>query len=185
MKKALIATIVLTALAATSLVAQEQRTVYSPLPCPHPVTIIIKGSSSAPTPDPKDLGPTLGPASAGSQWNQTATNKHFGHTFHFPAPPRECCLMTSGTIIVKVKALQGGPAHSSSSANDAFSLVSNGVVISQQQPWNNSGVATGAVATLTFTVPQSALNNGAVSIFGQDDSAFQGADLTLRGCCLK
>jgi len=180
MKKTLIATIVLAALAAP-LLAQEERHPGPPVPCPHPVSVVILAGTTPPTPDQMDLGPQLYPTSVGSQWNQTAVNKHFGHTFHFA---KECCLMTSGTLTVKIKALQGGPAKSATSANDAVNLVSNKTVVQQQQPWIN-GVSTGATTVVTFNVPASVLSRGLLSIFVQDDTAVLSAELKMTGCCIR
>jgi hypothetical protein len=166
--------------------AQDARSIdYPAVACPRPMTLILNGANAAPQPLNTDLGGTLYPGTVGSQWNQTATDKQFGHTFRFPAPGRECCVMTSGVLTVRVKALQGGGPKSSTSANDSVNLVSNGVVIQQQQPWNNSGVATGAVATLTFNVPANVLATGNVSLYVQDDTGVLSADLALRGCCVK
>jgi hypothetical protein len=200
MKKMLAVSFVLITLAAPLLLAQEARTaaaapqdvrsvdaIVAPVACPRPVTLVINGASGAPQPLNTDLGPTLYPGTVGSQWNQTAADKHFGHTFRFaaPLPGRDCCLMTWGVLTVRVKALQGGGPKSSTSANDSFNLVSNGIVIQQQQPWNNGGVSTGAIATLTFNVPANVLATGNVSFYAQDDSAVLTADLSLRGCCLR
>jgi len=156
-----------------------------PVLCPRPITQTINGTATAPQPVSSDLG-TLYTMSVGSQWNQTATDKQFGHTFRFVSPKNgECCLLTWGVLTVRAKALQGGGPNSSTSANDSFNLISNGVVVQQQQPWKNTGVATGAVATLTFNVPPNVLATGIVSFFAQDDSAILSADLSLRGCCLR
>ena len=192
-KKALIAIVVsiatLAGPIAAPLIAQEAapqqdaRIAIPLVPCPRPYSTVIQGANGAPAPDAADLGPAYA-TSVGSQWNQTAVDKHFGHTFRFPTT-KDCCLITSGTLTIKVKALQGGPPNSATSANDSFTLFSNGVNISQQQPWKNTGVATGATATLTFNVPANVLATGKVSIYGQDDSAFISADLRLQGCCIK
>jgi hypothetical protein len=187
MKPTLIVSFVLAALAAPLLLAQTSRVAPSAFdaPCPRPITQTINGTATAPQPLSSDLVSLYG-TSVGSQWNQTAINKHFGHTFRFVSPKNgECCLMTSGQLTVRVKALQGGGPNSSTSANDAFSLVSNGVAIQQQQPWLTTGVATGTIATLTFNVPPNVLANGVLSFFAQDDSAVLSADLSLRGCCLR
>ena len=185
MKRILSSILALAALTAVAAMAQEERLPAPGVPCPRPVTITIHGASGPATPDPADLTPALVTATAGSQWNQTAVNKGFAHTFHFPAPPRECCLMTSGKLTIRVKALQGGPKASSTSANDGFTLISHGLSISGQAPWNTTGVATGTVATLTFVVPPNVLSQGMVTIYGEDDSAVLSADLILQGCCLK
>jgi hypothetical protein len=182
-RKSLVACIVFTGiLSASAAMAQESRRVGPPVPCPHPITITINGGSTPPTPDPADFG--AGANVIGSVWNQTATDKHFGHTFHFPAPGRECCIMTSGTLRVTVKALQGGPKGSPTSANDSINVMSSGVNFGQQQPWLN-GVATGATTTLTFTIPPNILAKGQFSLYVQDDTAVVSAQLILSGCCLK
>ena len=93
--------------------------------------------------------------------------------------------MTSGTLRVNVKALQGGPRGSATSANDSISIISGGVVVSQQSPWYTTGVATGATATLTFTIPANILAKGEFSLYAEDDTAVVSAHLTLSGCCLK
>ncbi len=161
MKRTFSSILAVAALAAFAVHGQELRP-GPPVPCPHPVTLTIIGASSPPAPDPADFGPTLAPGVVGSQWNQTAINRHFGHTFHFISPGKECCLMTSGKLTIKVKALQGGSKGSSTSANDGFTLISQGVSVSGQAPWNTTGVTTGTIATLTFNVPASVLGRGVV-----------------------
>lgn len=182
-KKSLVAGIVLTGLLSAGLVmGQEVRRPGPPVPCPHPITITINAGSSAPTPDLTQF--PAGSNVAGSVWNQTAINKHFGHTFHFPAPGRECCIMTSATLRVTVKALQGGGKGSPTSANDSISILSGGVVALQQSPWLN-GVATGATTTLSFNIPANVLATGQFSLYAEDDTAVVSAQLVLTGCCLK
>lgn len=181
--KYLVASIVLTGILSASLaMAQEDRKPGPPVPCPHPITITINAGSAPPTPDPADFA--AGSNVAGSVWNQTATDKHFGHTFHFPAPGKECCIMTSGTLRVTVKALQGGPKGSPTSANDSVNVMSSGVGFGQQSPWLN-GVVTGATTTLTFPIPANILAKGQFSLYVQDDTAVVSAQLVLTGCCLK
>ena len=130
--------------------------ILGPVPCPRPVSQVIQGASSAPTPDASDLPPNT--ALTGYAWNQTARDKVFAHTFHFAK--EVCCLMTRGTLVVTVKALDSGPAGSATSAN-------------------------GATKVLTFTVPASALSLGRVSLLAQDDTAIVSADLRLEGCCIR
>ncbi len=182
-KKSLVAGIVLTGLLSAGLVmGQEVQRPGPPAPCPHPVTITINAGSAAPAPDLTQF--PAGSNVAGSVWNQTAINKHFGHTFHFPAPGRECCIMTSATLRVTIKALQGGRKGSPTSANDSISILSGGVSVLQQSPWLN-GVATGATTTLSFNIPASVLATGQFSLYAEDDTAVVSATLVLTGCCLK
>jgi len=179
--------------AAGALVAQTgARTDYQlVVPCPHPVTITRTAPSSPPTPptpDPATFTGVLGTAVAGSVWNQTAADKGFGHTFYFPKPGKECCLMTRATLTVTIKALQTGPPKSASSANDWVQLVSNGASVPgfAQQPFIGGVTVVGQTATATFTnIPQNLLNTGMLSFYVQDDSAVVSAQLKLEGCCLQ
>lgn len=192
MKKLCIILTVLTALCAGWLNAQEARIAAGAeaiavpaVPCPRPVSTTLKGATP-PTSEAADLGAANTAAVAGSQWNQTAINKHFAYTFRFPAPPRECCLMTSGTLTVRIKALQGGSPGSPTSVNDAVHIMSNGTAVAglSQQPWLG-GVATGTIATLNFNIPAAVLKTGRVTFYVQDDAAVLDATLTVRGCCLQ
>lgn len=182
--------LLLTGAVAGPLMAQEAavRGIPQPqVPCPHPITQTIKAPPpSPPTLDPADFNGALGTAVAGSVWNQTAPDKGFGHTFHFPFPGKECCLMTKGTLIVTVKALVSGPAGSSTTANDWVQLVQNGASVpgSGQQPFA-SGATLGQQAVVTINVPANILATGRVSFYVQDDSAVVSAELRLTGCCLK
>jgi len=197
MKALIVSTMLIGSLAAGSLAAQEDArsaaaaqegvAVAQPAPCPHPISLTINGTSTRPSVDPADVPASLVASLAGSQWNQTAVDRHFGHTFHFPAPTpgKECCLMTSGILTVKVKALQGGPPKSATSANDGINLFSHGVVFAGQSPWYTSGVTTGQTATLTFTIPPSVLATGEFTLYVQDDTAVLSAELKLQGCCLR
>lgn len=184
MKQTYLATLALAALmAAAPLAAQEVQRIDGPaVPCPHPVSTVIKGSAHPPTPNPADFPPNVGVA--GSVWNQTQADKHFGHTFKFPAPGRECCVWTSATLVVTIKALQGGAFGSSSSGNDAVHLFSQGVSFATQNAWP-SGATTGQTRSLTFNIPANILAKGEFSLYVQDDTAVLSADLTLRGCCLR
>jgi hypothetical protein len=168
-------------LVAGSGLAQVERIAPGPqVPCPYPISQIIKGNATPPSADPSDLPP--GTNVAGSAWNQTAVNQHFGHTFRFPT--KDCCAYTRGTLIVTVKALQGGPRGSATSANDSVYVFSGPTRVGEQQPWL-SGVTTGATTTLTFNIPQNILNNGHLTLYVQDDTAVVSADLRLEGCCIR
>jgi len=184
MKKVLIAAVMFTAFAAT-LAAQEKR-VDGEVLCPMPIHITIKGESHPPTPDPKDFGPKLAPLVAGSQWNQTAVNKAFGTTFHFPPHEKPCCAWTRGTLVVTVKALQGGPKDSSTSGNDDLEIFSGGSAVPgfSQRIWP-TGATTGQTRTITLNIPPNILAKGEFSLYVEDDTAVISADLTLEGCCLR
>jgi len=186
LKNSLAASIVLASLLVAGSAVPQNMVPGPPTPCPHPVTLVLTAPPpSTPTPDPADFTP---PDVAGSVWNQTAVNKHFGHTFHFPSPTSgECCLMTKGTLEVKIKCLQGGPANSSTSGNDDIELVQNhvGVPGFSKKAWP-SGCTTGAIGSVTFNnIPASVLATGRVSLYVEDDTAVLGAKLTLHGCCLQ
>ncbi|HEX7191141.1 MAG TPA: hypothetical protein VF381_06155 [Thermoanaerobaculia bacterium] len=181
MKRKLIAVVL--CVLATAAVAQERVPVQPPVFCPHPIVLDIQGEKSPPTQDPADLPASIIPLTAGSVWNQTAINKSFADTFHFKLPG-ECCVWTKGTLTIEVKALQGGPAGSSTSANDGVTVFSNKVMIPPQaSPWS-AGVATGATKTLTFNIPAPALAHGEVSFYVEDDTAVVWAHLHLEGCCI-
>src|SRR6202012_1256384 len=73
--------------------------------------------------------------------NPTA-NRCFRHTFTWKAPGQEGrCL--SGELTIKYKAPQGGPAGSSTSANDTVAIFSGGSVVAG----TSQGLYTGAVTT--------------------------------------
>jgi len=174
---------------AGALAAQEARIDLPGHPCPHPVRIVIEGEKHPPTPDPAAFGSTLFPLVTGSQWNQTAVNKAFGTTFHFPAPGqgKECCLMTEGTLVVTLKALQGGGINSPTSWNDdivVFSPLTN--KFWNKRAWSQTNaVNTGDTETLTIPIPASALQTGIVNLYVEDDTAVVSAHLELKGCCLR
>src|SRR5258708_29417948 len=108
---------------ASAVLAQESMRTGPPTACPHPVSQVLQGGSGLSSADPLDFGSI---SVSGSVWNQTQVNKHFGHTFHFVSPgPRECCLMTKGSLEVQVKCLQGGGPNTSTSHNDDIELVQN------------------------------------------------------------
>ncbi|HXH41879.1 MAG TPA: hypothetical protein VNN08_24865 [Thermoanaerobaculia bacterium] len=193
LKNSLTASIVLASLLVAGSAVAQNLVAGPPVPCPHPVSLTLNGPSRPPTPpapDPLDFAPTLTAAVTGSQWNQTAVNKSFGHTFHFPATTvNECCLMTKGTLQVKVKCLQTGGANSSTSGNDDIELVQHGAPVSgfSKRVWPQpAGCVAGAVTTVTFNnIPVAVLSTGRVSFFVEDDTAVISATLILNGCCLR
>jgi len=189
--------LILLTLVAGALFAQEQRQavpgppLYPVVPavsCPRPISqTLTAGPPTAPTLNPADFSGALGNAVAGSTWNQTNADKGFGHSFTLPSPGKECCIWTRATLIVKVKALQAGPAGTNGvSVNDWVQLVKNGASVagSGQQPFVG-GATVGQTATVTIAVPQSVLNSGVVSLYVQDDTAVQSVELRLEGCCLR
>jgi hypothetical protein len=168
----------------SSAMAQELRT-GPPVPCPHPVSLVLHAPPpSPPTRDPGDFSGTLGTATNGSVWNQTQVNKGFGYSFQLPK--KECCIFTQGTLVVTVKALQGGPKGSPTSANDAVEVVHNGASVpgAAVQPFIN-GCTTGQTTTVTINVPANILATGIVSLYVEDDTAVISAELRLQGCCIK
>ena len=183
MKQVLATAMMFTALAAPLAAQEFEPRPGPPMSCPHPITGTIDAEKHPPTPDPADFGPKLAPLVSGSQWNQTAVNKAFGTTFHF-RKPHDCCVWTKGTLVVKLKALQGGPKGSPTSANDGVSIISGGVSVTGQTPWPN-GTTTGATTTLTFNIPPNILAKGEFSLYVEDDTAVLSAHLTLQGCCVK
>ena len=181
MKKVL--AVIVFAAAATALSAQEAR--IDAVPCPHPIHTVIKADQHPPTPDPADFGPKLAPLVQGSQWNQTAINKAFGTTFHFPHEG-ECCVWTRGTLVITIKALQGGPKGSPTSANDGIDIISGGSSVpSLGQPAWPGGATTGQTRIVTINIPANILANGKFSLYVEDDTAVLSATLTLEGCCLR
>lgn len=186
LRKSIVLSLVL--LATQSVLAQEGRRAFPvrpPMPCPHPYSQTLTGGSSAPTPVLADFPASVHAGLAGAVWNQTATNKHFAHTFRFPALTGNCCLIAKGTLTVTIQALNSGGQGSSAANNDAVNVYSNGALIGQQQPWLNTGVTAGTTATVTIPIPATALATGMVSFLVQDDSAVQSAQLAIEGCCLR
>ena len=189
-----ILSLLLVFLAAGTLLAQEQQRTKNPQPidipskpvfCPYPYNQSLTANTSiAPTIIASEFPANLQAAIVGSQWNQTAINKHFGYTFTFPSE-RQCCLMTSGKLEVKIKALQGGGPNSPTSVNDAVHAIANGAAFMTKQPWLGTTISTGTTATVTFNLTAAQLASGHVSFYVQDDSAVAGAKLTLTGCCIR
>ena len=143
------------------------------VPCPHPYhyTVTRGGHMNATT----------------GVYNQTAINQIFEDTFVLPKPPPgDCCQYQSGTLTVTYRALQGGPANSSTSANDDAGLGPMRPTNNWTRVWlNNTGsVATGAVKTITYPIPPAMIASGSV-IFGvEDDTAVVSATLSISGCCV-
>jgi hypothetical protein len=175
-------TVILAALAASSALAQERPILIQETRCPFPTTLSIPGGTVA-APVVSEFPAGTATAIAGSVWNQTAPNKAFGHTFHFPATPGECCLMTKGTLTVTFKALQDASQGGANAGNDGATLYSGHTVVAQQQIWPGTASA-GATTTLTFPLGANALASGLLSLYVQDDTAVLKAELVVEGCCL-
>lgn len=186
--------VLLVLLATGTLLAQEEQRIAVPRPieipaktvlCPYPYNhTFTAGPPSAPAPIASEFPATLQAAIAGSVWNQTAANKHFGHTFTFPSE-RHCCAMTSGRLEVTIKALQGGGPNSATSVNDAVHAITNGAIFASKQPWLNTTISTGTTTTVVFPLTAAQLASGRISFYVQDDSAVLGAKLTVTGCCIR
>lgn len=173
--------VLVSAVAAGPVAGQTDRQIVQPAPCPSPITLnLTAGPPSAPTPVASEFA--AGMNVAGSVWNQAAPNKHFGHTFRFPAI-KECCLMTKGVLTIRIKALQPGPKNSPSSGNDGIAIVSGGIVKSSQSAWPNGNPPN--TAPITINIPPQVLSTGLVSFYVQDDTAVLSAQLQLTGCCIR
>ena len=143
---------------------------------------------------PDNLSPAIWSAlenPATNQFNQTVPNQFFAYTFKFLAwtnSGKECCRCIDGaTLTVKVKALQGWPPNSPTSANDGIDVYSSlapgpSHLVAGQLIWPN-GATTGQIETLTFQIPCKYLGS-TLSIALQDDTAALSAQLSLSRCCL-
>lgn len=155
------------------------------MPCPQPITLKLThggpGVHTAGQPDPADFG-----SLPGGTYNQTSINQWFRDSFHFKTSNSKCCQFKDGKLTVVYRALQAGPANSSTSAND-----DGGV-------WSGSGLLTGAsggrifsgavtlgqMATIPYVVPAGLIASGKVSFAAEDDTAVVSATLEISGCCL-
>lgn len=156
-------------------------------PCPHPYSQTLTGGpGGASSPVAAEFPANLQGPIAGSVWSQTQADKHFAHTFRLSGSG-ECCIATSATLQVTLKALVGGGVGSPTAVNDAVHVFSGGTVVQglSQQPWLSTGVANGATTTVTIQIPANVLATGLVSFYVQDDAAVTNATLTVSGCCLK
>jgi hypothetical protein len=141
------------------------------VPCPNPVRSVITRPTSPGSQQPATILGT---------YNQTAVNQSFKDTFTFKPPQGQCCQFTSGRLLVTFKALQSGPANSSTSANDDAGLM----------PGPYPRIFTGAVtagtirANVPFTLTAAQLASGSVTLYVEDDTAVVSATLEIIGCCL-
>lgn len=147
---------------------------------PSQIYTISQGPAS---PDSSQFRPDMNALIAGgSTFGHTQVNKSFGHTFKF-RPLSECCVYTSGTLTVNIKALNSGAPGTSTAANDTVSHVgAGGATLGSNSPWSAPpGAVAGTLKTVTFPVTSTEITNGMVSFFVQDDTAVVSATLTLGG----
>ena len=147
--------------------------------CPFPASLTITSQGPA-TPDSSQFRPDMNALIAGgSTFGHTQVNKSFGHTFKFK-PPSECCVYTSGTLSVYIKALNSGPTGSATAANDTVSHVgAGGSTLGSNSPWS-AGAVVNTLKTVTFPVTPAQIANGMVSFFVQDDTSVLKAELKLE-----
>lgn len=168
--------------------AQEERMAVAlpvaPVACPFPYHQHFTAGPGAPAPAPvlSEFPAAIGPLVTGSVWNQGVANKHFGQTFRFPSS-KDCCVMTSATLTIHLKALQSGPSLSTS-VNDGLTVYANHGVINSQALWTP---AVHANDTKTVVIPITAnnLTGGMVSFYVEDDTAVVSAELDVTGCCIR
>jgi hypothetical protein len=140
------------------------------VPCPNPVHSVITRPTSPGSQQPATILGT---------YNQTAVNQSFKDTFTFKPPQGQCCQFTSGTLRVTYKALQSGPANSSTSANDDAGLMPG------PYPRIFSGAVTaGTIKTVVYPLTPAHLASGSVTLYVEDDTAVVSATLEIVGCCL-
>lgn len=162
----------------------------NPRLCPNPqqITITMPSSGVGPSPASPTLSdfppPSAGWPVTGSAFNQTQSDKQFGHTFNFKRPQAECCQYGDGVLTVTYKALSSG------ASNDAGGPFRNGQAFNSMQPtgynhiWGNAPVAVGTVVTKSYPIPAGWIASGRVSFGAQDDTAVVKATLQINGCCL-
>jgi hypothetical protein len=157
--------------------------------CPHPVGLTLTAQSGPATQVASDF-----PSSwnvAGAVFNDTQTDRQFGHTFVFKVPEGKCCQANDGRLVVTYRALTTGRGHQSTDAgNDAGGPVRNGVALNNMQPggynyiWPAGGVAQNQTVTRSYAIPASWVASGRVSFIAQDDTAVVKAVLMVSGCCV-
>jgi hypothetical protein len=152
--------------------------------CPQPVTMMLTAQSSSSTLHSADFPSGLNVSS--SSLNHTQLNKHYGYTFEFKPPATGCCQFNEGILTVSYKTLSKGTSNKTSDAgNDTGGPVRNGTsAAGAGYIWPNSGVASGATTTKTYTIPAEWIASGRVSFYSQDDTAVTSATLRVSGCCV-
>jgi hypothetical protein len=181
MKTILNATGLLVLLAAGSIHGQARQPIAEAR-CPFPTTITVGGGTVA-APVIAEFPASTQTPIVGSVWNQATANKAFGHTFQFPAMPKECCVWTKGTLTVRVKALQKGSQGGSDAGNDSINVYSGGNLVASQALWPGNTLL-GTTKPVTFQLGANALATGLLSIYVQDDTAVVVGELVVEGCCL-
>lgn len=156
--------------------------------CPRPVTISLTRNSGAASPYLPDMPTAMqtGGANGGiaaSTFNQTSSNKWFGHTFHFKTAEGQCCALQPGQLTVTYRALEGGQV------NDGSAPSVNGAPYPNYLPgyiWPQGATVTvGQTVTKSYVIPPQIMATGRVSFYAQDDTAVVSATLTGSGCCLE
>lgn len=158
------------------------------MPCPRPVHLVLNATSGASPympdfPAQYQSGGLYGGLPA-SQFNQTQSDKWFGHTFNFKPGSGGCCSYQPGRLTVVYRSLMAGIN------NDGSYVVHNGTAVSvtptNQYIWSQtSPVAVGQTTTKVFTIPPGIVAGGRVSFIAQDDTAVVSAKLEISGCCLE
>jgi hypothetical protein len=146
---------------------------------------VINLTASAPaaaTPYVQDF-----PANCGLGWEPsfggTSINECFRQTFTWKAPGPGCTCQ-SGVLTLHFKALQGGPANSSSSANDDFVIYSGGSPVpGTSQRLFSGAVTTGQTGTKTIRLSCDMLKNNRLSFLVEDDTSVTSASLQVTYCC--
>jgi hypothetical protein len=172
--------------------AQEERQIQSD--AINPIQVCPRGfqqqainlTASAPspaTPYLPDFPTTSCSAGFEPSFGGTTSDRCFKHTFTWKVPGPECrCL--SGELTIQYKALQGGPAGSSTSANDGVGIYSGGAVVpGTYQSVYSGAVTTGQTGTKTIKLNCDMLKNNRLSFLLQDDTSVLSATLHVVYCC--
>src|SRR5665213_152253 len=180
---AILGTLSIMALGSGTSAADPDSPVTRPVPCPNPVVVsMTRGRTMAASPNVADFPSGL---LTGMAYGGTSINKTFRDPFVFKKPDSKCCQFQAGKLTVTYKALQGGPANSSTSANDAGGLVYHGAsVAGSSGPIYGGAVTTGFTKTVTDVVPANIVARGRVSFSEEDDTDVVSATLEVSGCCL-
>ncbi len=161
----------------------------SPVPCPAPFNTTLDAAT------PQVVNSDFNAAQLANYQgalNYTGNNKAYAHTFIWK-PNTCCCVITSATLTVKLKALEGGVSTTSSDCgNDLISIVGFGGIglITSERVYSSviPPFPVNTIVTKTFTIQGSALNKlnteHTLSFFVENDSSVLSATLQLSGCCL-
>jgi hypothetical protein len=171
--------------------AQGRRAEVKPLPI-DPVLVCPRGQRqqtiTVTAPPPVAATPYLPdfPSACSAGWEPnfggTTINRCFRETFTWKAPAQCHCL--SAELTIHYKALQGGAAGSSTSANDDVAISSGGSVVpGTSQRLFSGNVATGQTGTKTIRLSCDWLKNDRLSFFVEDDTRVDSASLQVAYCC--